>query len=191
MDIDKLTEDVEKYCKENLSEKRWAHSIRVADMCVEIAELCGYDKKKAYLAGIAHDICKEIPKPEMMKMVEEGGYTVSDYERKNLSLLHGKAGALFLKNHFNMDDKEIYSAIENHVSGTLEVPPLGMILYIADKNERGRDHISDEYIRELFTKPVREMFAFAVESSAKYLTKKGYVIYEDTYKMMKELGVKI
>jgi len=191
MDIEKLTEEVNDYCKSHLSEKRYKHSVRVAEMCVEIAELAGYDKKKAYLCGLAHDICKEVPKPEMREMVEKAGIPVTDYEIEHPTLLHGKAGALFLKNHFGLQDEEILTAVAGHVSGTMECPPLGMILYIADKNERGRDHITDKFIEELYSKPVREMFAFAVESSVKYLRNKGFVIYEDTYKMMEELGINI
>lgn len=191
MNIEKLTEEINAYCKKTLSEKRYSHSLRVADMCCEIAELSGYDKKKAYLAGLAHDICKELPKPEMRKMVEDAGYTVTDYEIQNPTLLHGKAGAIFLKDRFGLEDEEILTAVAGHVSGTMEKPPLGMILYIADKNERGREHITEEYLKELYTKPVREMFAYAVETSVKYLSKKGYVIYEETYKMMDELGIKL
>ena len=49
MDIEKLTEEINAYCKKTLSEKRYSHSLRVADMCCEIAELSGYDKKRLIL----------------------------------------------------------------------------------------------------------------------------------------------
>lgn len=191
MDYEKLTEEIRYYCEMHLSDKRYKHSVRVAEMCSEIAELCGYSKEKAYLTGIAHDICKEIPKDEMVRIAENSKWSVSDYERENPGLLHGKAGAVLLNEKFGIEDDEILCAVANHVSGTMELPPLGMIIFIADKNERGRSQVTEKYIEDLYSKPIREMFSFAVETSVRYLLNKGYVIYEETYKMMEELGIKL
>ena len=45
-----------------LSKKRYTHSLNVADECRKLAEHYGYfDPDKAYLAGLLHDVCKEIP----------------------------------------------------------------------------------------------------------------------------------
>ena len=43
-----------------MGNKRFVHSCNVAEMCVKLAEIHGEDKEKAYVAGILHDIRKEI-----------------------------------------------------------------------------------------------------------------------------------
>ena len=50
------------FLKENLSKKRFVHSLNVADMSKELAELYGADEEKAYFAGLVHDIAKELPR---------------------------------------------------------------------------------------------------------------------------------
>ena len=45
--------------KGRLSENRFVHSLNVADAAVLLAEKYGADAKKAYTAGILHDIMKE------------------------------------------------------------------------------------------------------------------------------------
>ena len=57
--IDK--EKISKYLKENLSEKRYRHSLGVADEAVKLAERYHSDKEKAYISGLVHDCAKEIP----------------------------------------------------------------------------------------------------------------------------------
>lgn len=48
--------------KISLSEKRFRHSEGVAERAVEYAKIYGANIEEAKLAGIAHDIAKEIPK---------------------------------------------------------------------------------------------------------------------------------
>lgn len=189
MDYEKITKKIDSYCSSHLTEKRYKHSVRVAEMCVEIAEKVGFDLEKAYLAGISHDICKEIPKPKMLKMAKKAGYVPSEYELQNMSLLHGIAGSYFLRKKFKMKDQEVLDAVGDHVSGPLEDNPLAMILYIADKNERGRSHITEDFLNEMFSKNLTEMYKMAVQNTYEYLLKKGFKIYEDTYKILDKLGI--
>lgn len=185
--IETVTAKIEKYIKKNLSEHRYSHSMRVADMCVEIAERCDYDKQKAYLAGISHDIAKEIPKPKMVEIVKKSKYSVCEYEMQHLSLLHGKAGAYILETKFGVKDEEVLGAVAYHVSGTLDYGKLGKIIYIADKNERGRDFVTDEYIERLYSMNLDDMFSYAYKNVYDYMKEKNFTIYEDTYRILEEL----
>ena len=156
----------------------------------EIAEKTGYDTKKAYLCGIAHDICKEIPKPKMIKMVSKAGIAISDYEMSRPSLLHGKAGSILLKEKMCIEDEDVINAVAVHVSGGLELEPSAMILYIADKNERGRSFVTEEFLQELFSHNLEDMYGLSVENTYRYLSSKNYEIYEDTFELMTKLGIK-
>ena len=57
-DIEKINQEL----KSMLSEKRYAHSVAVAKQATKLAEIYGADEKKAYIAGLVHDCCKEIAK---------------------------------------------------------------------------------------------------------------------------------
>lgn len=192
MDIDRLIEDVKNYCASHLSEKRWAHSLRVAEMCAEICELSGYDTKKGYFCGIAHDICKEIDHDEMKKIVEESEYAITPSEYKKVSLLHGKAGAALLKKNFGVDDSEVLFAIAYHVCGSADFGILGKALYVADKNERGRPHVKNDpdFVRKLYTNSVDDMFYYTVKGSYDYMVNKpGFIIMDDTMEVIRALGI--
>ena len=45
-----------------LSDKRFRHSVYVAEECIALASRYGVDEKKAETVGILHDIMKELPK---------------------------------------------------------------------------------------------------------------------------------
>lgn len=192
MNYDILIEEIKVYCEAHLSEKRFSHSLRVAEMCSEICELSGYDTKKAYLCGIAHDICKELDHDEMKKMVEESEYKITPSELQKISLMHGKAGAAFLKKHFGVEDSEILYAIAYHVCGRFDFGVLGKALYIADKNERGRPHVKKDpdFVKKLYSKSVDDMFYYTLKTSYEYqVNKPGFIIMDDTMEVIRALGI--
>jgi hypothetical protein len=58
---------------------RFIHSRNVALHSTDLAGRFGLDEDSAYLAGIAHDICKELPPDEMMEYALKDGGTLSDW----------------------------------------------------------------------------------------------------------------
>lgn len=192
MDIETLTEEIRAYCEAHLSEKRYAHSVRVAEMCSEICELSGYDTKKGYLCGIAHDICKEIDHDEMKRIVENSEYPVTPSDLQKVSLMHGKAGAAFIKEHFGVDDPDVLYAIAYHVCGRSDFGILGKALFVADKNERGRPHVmkDPDFVKNLYTNSVDDMFYYTLKASYEYqVNKPGFIIMDDTMEVVRALGI--
>ena len=45
--------------RERLTEKRFIHSLNVADTSKELALIYGCDPEKAYTVGLIHDCCKD------------------------------------------------------------------------------------------------------------------------------------
>ncbi len=70
--------------KNTLSEYRYNHSICVADRARELAKKHGADENKAYLAGILHDITKEMPDTEQIKLIEKYDRPLTYIEKGNL-----------------------------------------------------------------------------------------------------------
>jgi nicotinate-nucleotide adenylyltransferase len=119
-----------------LSTARYQHSLRVAKLAKSLAIDCGYKNlaTKAYIAGIYHDVCKELHKNDLIKYV--GKY---DHKRfVDYHTLHGLAGAKYIHQRFHINDKQILNAIANHVIPAPNPSPLDMIIYCADKLEPAR-----------------------------------------------------
>ena len=141
-----MTEPVINYINENglyaenhirnlMSEYRFNHTLRVAKTAMQIARAVAPKKvKKAYIAGMYHDVAKEFNEATILSMVK-------NYDKKNyptVHTLHGICSAMYIKDNFYINDEEILDAIRNHVIPPMECSTLSMILYCADKLEPGR-----------------------------------------------------
>ena len=60
--------EIEDRIKEILSEKRFRHSLGVAKLAQELAEIHSVDPEKAYLAGLLHDVLREKSEEELRKI---------------------------------------------------------------------------------------------------------------------------
>ena len=141
-----MTEPVINYINENglyaenhirnlISEYRFNHTLRVAKTAMQIARAVAPKKvKKAYIAGMYHDVAKEFNETTILSMVK-------NYDKKlypTVHTLHGICSAMYIKDNFYINDEEILDAIRNHVIPPMECSTLSMILYCADKLEPGR-----------------------------------------------------
>ena len=139
-----LIEKIKKDLQEMLSEKRYNHSIGVMNKAIELAKIYGVDENKAALAGLTHDIAKEIPDEEALKLASDNNVEIDDFIKNiNHKLLHGKIGAIIVKQRYGFDE-QIQKAIEFHTEGTPDFDMLGKIVFVADKTEdlrKGPDEI--------------------------------------------------
>lgn len=116
-----------------LSKKRFQHSLNVADEARKLAERYDYpDPEKAYVTGLLHDICKEIPKEEQLVLVKKSRMDVSDVELVTPPLFHAIAGAYYAENVLNVHDDDILNAIRYHTVGRAGMSRLEEIIYLAD-----------------------------------------------------------
>lgn len=116
MKIDKAIELV----KDKLPEKRFKHSLRVAETAVKLAEIYDGDKDKANLAGVLHDYCKYDDLSTMYQIVRQ-----HDLDSELLSyggeILHGPVCAAIMQSEFGIEDEEVLLAIKNHTTGRKEM----------------------------------------------------------------------
>ena len=121
-----------------MSDFRYNHSINVMNKAIELATHYGEDEDEAALAGITHDIAKEISFEDSIKMAEENGIEIDEIEKKNSKLIHGKIGALVVKQKYGFGER-IQKAIEYHTETNPNMDMLAKIIYVADKIEDSRD----------------------------------------------------
>lgn len=160
-----LNDDVINYINENglyafqrlqskLRNNRIAHSMRVAQLCKEYANI--YDPKlvkQAYVAGLFHDWCKE-SSDEMIKIwMQLSPYKQFSNMFTRINNLHGPAAAVVLQTQLFFKDELVLHAIANHTyQFDSKTTLLDKILYCADKLEPGRteeDLANIEHYRQL------------------------------------------
>ena len=149
----KSFEEVEEEVKKRLSEKRFYHSTCVSKRCQEFAKIYEVNEEEARLAGMAHDIAKEMTHEEKIKYCNDNNIEIDDVERKSPGLLHAKVGADIAKKEFGFNDT-MTNAIANHTTGKKGMDTLSKILYIADFTSDDRPYEDKDYFLELARKDI-------------------------------------
>lgn len=148
--IDEQYEECRRMLKENISNKRYLHSLGVSNTSACLAMRYGYDIRKAYLAGLLHDCAKGLKHHQLIEKVEKAGMEISDIERDNPELLHSKAGAVIAKEEYGIGDEEILGAIICHTTGKPAMSMLEKIVFVADYIEPNRANLPElDVVREL------------------------------------------
>lgn len=172
--------DFEKYerlIKESLSEYRYTHSMNVAARARELARLNGVDEDKAYLAGILHDITKEMPYDEQEKYM---ALSPSALEKSNKLVYHQISGAEYVRTRLGITDEEILSGIRYHTTGRANMTVFDMVIYLADLTSAERSYNDVEYVRELADKSLKEAMLYALKFTITDLVKRQEIIHPDT-----------
>lgn len=169
-------ENKKKFLKEQLSAKRYAHSLNVAAECRKLAEKFGEDTEKAYFAGLLHDICKELPDDIQRELVIHSGFTYSREELETRSLWHAIAGAGLVRDKFGIEDIDILNAIRFHTVGRAGMSRLEEIVYLGDLISADRDYKDVDKMRKLAYMSLDEAMLEAFLFSIKSVVKKGGLI---------------
>lgn len=172
---------MEDIIKDLLTKKRYEHSMGVAVMAKELAERLGADPDKAYLAGVVHDIAKELNPSELYDYCERNGIEISQIEKNNPQLLHAPAGARMLRSYGICDD-DIENAVRYHTVGREGMSLLERIIYLADMLEPSRSFEGVEELRELCDKDFEAAFLMTLRRSIEWNLEKGCLIHEGTLK---------
>ncbi len=164
--IDPRIIEMREYLKENLSDKRFRHSLNVAEAAKKLAEINGADPDKCYLAGLLHDICKEID-PELQKLLmSRSGYEISDVEWNAPKTHHAIAGAEFIKEFYGITDPDVRDPIRWHTVGKGGMSVYEQILFMADLISDERSYPDAERIRRLTYRDLKrglfEAFKFLI-----------------------------
>lgn len=186
-----LIEQIKKDLKETLSERRYIHSLGVMEMAGKLAKIHNEDIETAKIAGLLHDIAKEMPKEEMLKYVKENNIETNKIERINTAILHGKIGADIARKRYGVS-KQIQDAIKYHTTTSPEMDTLAKIVYVADKTEMNRksEDYDIEYERKLAKKDLDAVIIYIIDANIKSLIDKNKLIEEESVKTRNSLMIK-
>ena len=178
--------EIDTYLKENLSKKRYEHSLLVAKEAKSLAKIYHVDEEKAYLAGLIHDIAKELSEEENDYWVKKGNLA-DDLKKENYKKIrHADIGAIIAKEKYNLDN-DICNAIKYHTIGNKNMDTLAKIIYIADKI--GRKEIPKELmpIKDLVKKDLNAALIYFIEKQNKNLISKNITPHKNTEELLQTL----
>ena len=156
---DALLEAADAFARERLSEKRYGHTVRVANTAESLARKHGLDPAQTRLTALLHDAARETEPDEFLRLAKEWNLSVGEPERQSPKLLHGPVAAELARRELGVADEEVLAAIRVHTIGAAEMGSLALALYVADKIEPARDYPSVGKIRDLASSDLREAAA--------------------------------
>ena len=180
--------ELKEIVKSKMSLKRFTHTLGVVEMSEKLAKTYNADIEKCKVAALLHDICKEMDM-EYIKNICKNNFMneLSEEDLENNEILHGFAGAYYVKNELGIDDKEILSAIKYHTVGEKNMTLVEKIVYIADAIEYGRNYPSVVKIREETYKNLDRGILMEIEHKEKYLESIGKKSHPNTDELKKEI----
>ncbi|MBO5299345.1 MAG: bis(5'-nucleosyl)-tetraphosphatase (symmetrical) YqeK, partial [Clostridia bacterium] len=139
----------EEILRSRVNEKRYAHCLGVAKTAVYLAEKYGADPKKAEIAGLLHDITKNLSNSEQIVYCRENGIPLDENELYAPQVIHAKTAEFFVRTELGLSDEEILSAIRYHTTGRAGMTLLDKIIYVSDFIEPTRDYSDVDHYRAL------------------------------------------
>jgi len=193
---------VEEAARKSLSLERFLHSRNTALLALDICSRLGpvyaarYGKEEAsplnpeqgYLAGIAHDLAKQIDGAEMLRLAKKDGKKITRLEKQTPNLLHGRASAVLLKERFGVNDDAVLEAVALHTGGGENMGPLAKVVFIADKMEVSRENI-EPAVRNLtlFDDNLDRIFFAVLERNMARVRAKNQEISEETLRLYEKM----
>ena len=141
------------WLKNNLNEERYIHTLGTAECAKELANKFNLNSEKAYMAGLLHDCAKCFSNEKLLDIIHQH-LNVEECEMLNYKTLHAPVSAYIAEKEFQIDDKEILSAIRWHTLGKLDMTDFEKIVFLADKIEPNtRDKEYSDKIKALLNEP--------------------------------------
>lgn len=171
--------DYKKIIKEKMGDFRYEHSVNVSKEAKKLARLYGANEEKAQLAGILHDITKEMPKDEQLQIIVDSGIILDNVQKNAPKLWHGISGSIYVQQYLCIDDEDILNAIRYHTTGRANMSLLEKIIFIADFTSEERTYSGVATMRKKSRKSLNEAMLYAYKFTFKDLSKREIAIHPD------------
>lgn len=166
--------------RQSLDDKRYEHSLRVAETAKKLASIHEASIEKVVLASLLHDYAKCQSRTKLQAKLQqyELAQELGDYHHE---LWHGPVAAKELSVTNLVDDAEIIRAIYYHTTGHPDMGLLEVIVFVADYIEPARTMPGVEEVRELANENIYEAARMAIKNTIMYLMTKDAVIHPDSW----------
>lgn len=176
-------EEIKKDVRNNLSDYRYNHSLRVMEEAKKLAKHYKADIEKCRVCALTHDLCKEYTKEENEKIIEEYNLPKELLNDENKNLAHGYIASILVKEKYNFTE-DMALAIRYHSTGYPNMDLLAKIVYLADKIEKEKDYPGIEEERILAYQNIDKAIILCLRNQIKHLKEKNKIINKMGYKTL-------
>lgn len=173
--------------KKRLSAKRYQHTLNVRRMAVKLAKRWGADPEKAALAALLHDTAKELPREEMLQILNDNAIMAENAQNRPSPVWHGICAAILAQTQWGVEDEEVLSAIRCHTTGKPGMSLLDEIVFLADMTSAERDYPEVDYLRKLEKEDIHQAMREALEMNLHWLEESGKPVDEETRAALEDL----
>ena len=173
--------------KKRLSAKRYQHTLNVRRMAVKLAKRWGADPEKAALAALLHDTAKELPREEMLQILNDNAIMAENAQNRPSPVWHGICAAILAQTQWGVEDEEVLSAIRSHTTGKPGMSLLDEIVFLADMTSAERDYPEVDYLRKLEKEDIHRAMREALEMNLHWLEESGKPVDEETRAALEDL----
>lgn len=186
--MSKLTfDEYKKIIKERMGKKRCVHSLNVAKAAQQLAIQYGADVEKAKIAGILHDITKEMPYDEQLQIIESNGIILDKVQKFSPKTWHAISGSVLIEKELGINDEDILNAVRFHTSGRANMSLLEKVIFVADFIGEERDYKGVDVMRSKAKKSLEDAMLYGVSFTIKDLSEKQCAIDMNTLALYNEL----
>ena len=169
------------FLRRYICEKRYEHSLEVSALSEKIAQHHHYpDPSYARLAGLYHDIAKDLTLESMLDIADQYGHTFLECELRSHATMHAATGMLIVKNEMGIKNRQILSAIRYHTTGRANMNLLEKIVYLADLVEAGKKVEHALVVKKLVYSDIDKAIWITAKETIKQLLEKGKVVCTNT-----------
>lgn len=159
-------------------ERRYIHSLGVAQTAVNLAREYGVDEYDAAYAGLLHDWDKVLGDHEILARSAQYGIEVAGSPSAAVGLLHGPVAAYELPHIFEDASPAVCQAVARHTIGAVDMSALDMVVFIADAIEPHRRGAYAEELRSLVgSVSLDELFFRCFSQGLTYVISGGRYLY--------------
>lgn len=176
--------------QKKLTEKRYNHSLCVADEAVRLTQIYGGDAEKAYISGLLHDITKNASQDEHLHIFNQFGIILNDIEKNAEKLWHAISGAAYIEHILDIDDIDIITAVRYHTTARENMSHLEKILYLADFTSADRDYDDVDIMRKKVDQSMEEAMNYALSYTINDLVSRKKPLHLDTVKAYNQNALK-
>ena len=173
--------------KKRLSAKRYQHTLNVRRMAVKLAKRWGADPEKAALAALLHDTAKELPREEMLQILNDNAIIAENAQNRPSPVWHGICAAILAQTQWGVEDEEVLSAIRCHTTGKPGMSLLDEIVFLADMTSAELDYPEVDYLRKLEKEDIHRAMREALEMNLHWLEESGKPVDEETRAALEDL----
>ena len=177
-------QQAEDMVRQTLSPKRFQHTMNVKNLAVRMAQHYGVDTEKAALAAILHDSAKELPRTELLQIMQDNAIIKKGTQNRPEPVWHGICAAMLAKTQWNVQDEEILSAIACHTTGKENMSKLDKILFLADMTSAERDYPGVEELRSLEMRNLDKAMIQALKMTISFVEQKNAIADPESAKAL-------